>query len=42
MASVIVAPSAGIKNTSGNAFGMDRLPDEINDLKIRDDKVSKI
>ncbi|KRX92439.1 Shaggy-related protein kinase NtK-1, partial [Trichinella patagoniensis] len=38
MASVSMAPSSGLKNASGDAFGIDRLPDEINDLKIRDDK----
>ncbi|XP_020592250.1 shaggy-related protein kinase NtK-1-like [Phalaenopsis equestris] len=38
MASVSVAPLSGMKNASSNTFGMDRLPDEINDLKIRDDK----
>lgn len=41
MASVGVAPSrssTGLKNTSGNNVVADRLPDEMNDLNIRDDK----
>lgn len=38
MASVGVAPASGIRDTNGN--GVDRLPEELNDMKIRDDKVS--
>lgn len=33
MASVSVVPA------SGNTVGVDRLPEEMNDMKIRDDKV---
>lgn len=39
MASVTVAPEPGLREPSGNTFGVDRLPDEMNDMKIRDDKV---
>ncbi|KAM3348606.1 hypothetical protein ACQJBY_022093 [Aegilops geniculata] len=37
MASVGVAPS-GHKNSSGTSMGAEKLPDQMNDLKIRDDK----
>ena len=40
MASVSVAPTSGIRDPSGNTAGVDKLPDEMNDMKIRDDKVS--
>lgn len=39
MASVSVAPASGLRELSGNSAGVDRLPDEMNDMKIRDDKV---
>lgn len=39
MASISVVPSSGMKNTSGTSVGVDRLPDEMNEMKIRDDKV---
>lgn len=35
MASVGVAPTS-----SGHTVGVDRLPEEMNDMKIRDDKVN--
>ena len=38
MASVGVAP-AGLREPSGHAVGVDKLPEEMNDMKIRDDKV---
>lgn len=38
MASVGVAP-AGAREPSGHAAGVDKLPEEMNDMKIRDDKV---
>lgn len=38
MASAGVAPS-GYKNNSGTSIGADKLQDQMNDLKIRDDKV---
>ncbi|XP_058078908.1 shaggy-related protein kinase NtK-1-like [Magnolia sinica] len=37
MASASVVPATGLRNTSGNAFSMDWLPEEMNDMKIRDD-----
>ncbi|KAJ6807990.1 shaggy-related protein kinase alpha [Iris pallida] len=37
MASVSVVPSSGLKQ-QWSSTGMDRLPDEMNDMKIRDDK----
>ncbi|KAF0919471.1 hypothetical protein E2562_029596 [Oryza meyeriana var. granulata] len=37
MASVGVAPS-GLKNSSSTSKGVEKLPDQLNDLKIRDDK----
>ena len=39
MASVSVAPNAGVREPSGNNVAVDRLPEEMNDMKIRDDKV---
>ncbi|XP_021901942.1 glycogen synthase kinase-3 homolog MsK-3 [Carica papaya] len=38
MASVGVAPASGLREPSGNTTGVDRLPDEMNDMKIRDEK----
>lgn len=38
MASVGVVP-AGLREPSGHAVGVDKLPEEMNDMKIRDDKV---
>jgi hypothetical protein len=39
MGSVGVAPS-GLKNSSSTSMGAEKLPDQMHDLKIRDDKVS--
>lgn len=39
MASVGVVPSAGLREPSGQPADVDRLPEEMNDMKIRDDKV---
>lgn len=41
MASVGVAPTSGLREPSGHAVGVDKLPEEMNDMKIRDDKVCK-
>lgn len=41
MASVGVAPTSGLREPSGHAVGVDKLPEELNDMKIRDDKVCK-
>uniref|UniRef100_A0A2P2KPL2 non-specific serine/threonine protein kinase n=1 Tax=Rhizophora mucronata TaxID=61149 RepID=A0A2P2KPL2_RHIMU len=38
MASVTVVPKSGLRDLSRNPVGVDRLPDEMNDMKIRDDK----
>ncbi|THU56559.1 hypothetical protein C4D60_Mb11t18500 [Musa balbisiana] len=38
MASVNMVPSSGLKNTSSTSLGMDKLPQEMSDMKIRDDK----
>lgn len=40
MASVGVAPTSGFREASGNGeIGVDVLPEEMNDMKIRDDRV---
>lgn len=41
MASASLAPPSGLKNASGSSISVDLLPDEMNDMKIRDDKVSR-
>lgn len=33
-----VAPTSGLREPSGHNAGVDRLPEEMNDMKIRDDK----
>ncbi|CAD5190580.1 unnamed protein product [Musa acuminata subsp. malaccensis] len=38
MTSISVVPSMGLRNTSGTIGAVDRLPDEMKDMKIRDDK----
>ncbi|KAJ6955793.1 shaggy-related protein kinase alpha-like [Populus alba x Populus x berolinensis] len=38
MASVSVVPASGLRDTRGNTTGVDKLPDEMNDMKISDDK----
>lgn len=39
MASVGVAPTSCLRESSGHTGGVDKLPKEMNDMKIRDDKV---
>lgn len=39
MASVTVLPASGIRDNNGNTTAVDKLPEEMNDMKIRDDKV---
>lgn len=39
MASVGVAPDSCLRESSGHTVGVDKLPEEMNDMKIRDDKV---
>lgn len=41
MASVSMAPVSGLRDPAGNAVAFDRLPDEMNDMKIRDEKVNR-
>ena len=41
MGSVGVAPSSGLREASAHNAGVDKLPEEMNDMKIRDDKVSQ-
>ncbi|CAI9778828.1 unnamed protein product [Fraxinus pennsylvanica] len=38
MASANVAPASGTREPGGNTAGLDRLPDEMDDMKLRDDK----
>ncbi|KAK8975113.1 hypothetical protein V6N11_058164 [Hibiscus sabdariffa] len=38
MASTGMVRTSGLRESSGNAVGVDRLPDEMNDMKLRDDK----
>ncbi|OWM80023.1 hypothetical protein CDL15_Pgr010001 [Punica granatum] len=38
MASVGIAPISGLREPGGNAAGVDRLPNEMNDMKIRDER----
>lgn len=40
MASLGMLPPSGLRDHSENAGAVDRLPNEINDMKIRDDKVN--
>ena len=42
MASVSVIPASGLRDTSGNTTGVDKLPGEMNGMKISDDKVCKL
>lgn len=42
MASANVAPASGIGEPGGNTAGLDRLPDEMNNIKLRDDKVDDL
>lgn len=39
MTSVGVAPTSGLRESSGHPADVDRLPEEMNDMRIRDDKV---
>ena len=39
MASVGVAAASGMREPRNHNVGVDRLPEEMNDMKIRDDKV---
>lgn len=37
-----IAPTSGLREPSGHNAGVDRLPEEMNDMKIRDDKVDHV
>lgn len=39
MASVGIAPIPGARDSTSHATGVDKLPEELSDMKIRDDKV---
>lgn len=39
MTSVSVVPASAIPDHGGSTIGVERLPDEMNDMKLRDDKV---
>ena len=39
MATVGVAPASGIRQASSDGGVVDRLPEELSDMRIRDDKV---
>jgi hypothetical protein len=39
MASAGVAPTSGLREAGVHNAGVDKLPEEMNDMKIRDDKV---
>lgn len=39
MATVSVVSTSGIRANNGNTTAVDKLPEEMNDMKIRDDKV---
>jgi hypothetical protein len=42
MASGGMAPATAIGKPAGDAMMVDRLPEEINEMKIRDEKVEKV
>lgn len=42
MASASMAFSSGLKNSNSNNIGIDKLPEEMNDMKLRDDKVTRL
>lgn len=39
MTSVGMAPLSGLRDAGGSSLAVDRLSDEMNDMKIRDEKV---
>ena len=42
MASAGIPPASAVGKPSGNTMFVDKLPEEINEMKIRDDKVEKV
>lgn len=41
MASGVVVPATGFTDKNASSGGVEKLPEEMNDMKIRDDKVTK-
>ena len=39
MASAGVAPASGVRDVNANSVAVERLPDEMNGMKIRDERV---
>lgn len=39
MASAGVAPASGLRDVNASSVAVDRLPDEMNGMKIRDERV---
>lgn len=42
MASAGMAPPTAVEKISGNSMLVDKLPEEINEMTIKDDKVEKV
>lgn len=42
MASASVVAASGLREPSVNTVGVDKLPEEMNDMKIRDEKVDDV
>ena len=42
MASLGVAPASGLRDAGGSTLAVDNLPDEMNNMRIRDEKVCSI
>lgn len=42
MASAGIPPASAVGKPSSNAMFVDKLPEEINEMKIKDDKVEKV
>ena len=42
MASISVAPPNGVRDPGRKPGGLDKLPDEMNEMKLKDDKVQII
>jgi hypothetical protein len=42
MASGGVAPASGFIDKNASSVGVEKLPEEMNDMKIRDDKVNNL
>lgn len=42
MASAGMAPASGVGKPSGDTMLVDKLPEEINEMKIKDEKIEKV